>query len=87
MNCLHLRTASIRRGDQLAWLTAALRAMAARSRLVFLYRTEQGVPRDADPRERRNLQDQLARIAAEERDESCSPPAAIARIEDAFPSN
>ncbi len=55
--------------DQVAWLTAALGAMSARSRLAFLYRTGQGVPREGEPTEQRNLQDQLARITAEERDE------------------
>ena len=55
--------------DHWSWLVAAVEAMAARSRLAFLYRTGELSVAESDLKTRCDLARQLARISEEEREE------------------
>ena len=56
--------------DHWPWLVTALEAMAAHSRLAFLHRTGEWSLDQDDAKNRRDLEAQLARITAEENDET-----------------
>lgn len=55
--------------DHWSWLVTALEAMAAHSRLAYLYRTGEWSPGETDAKNCRDLEAQLARITEEEDDE------------------
>ena len=56
--------------DHWPWLVTALEAMAARSRLAFLYRTGEWSPEKTGPKTHRDIEAQLARITEEENDDT-----------------
>jgi hypothetical protein len=62
--------------DHWSWLVTALEAMAAHSRLAFLYCTGEWSPGKNEAKTRRDLEAQLARITEEEHAESLRPAGA-----------